>query len=273
MDEYSRVPVAEEEKNRSYYKYFTRELKDIPEAKQKVLEHPLLPEGDGLELEDRNKIFEPGILPDEMGVSKMKSGGYCFANHTEFPGADGEMLQWWFAWHPLECLRYSIWDPRDHYEVAVSDEDRIKLLDPQVSNLEKCQNVQHMNKESVLLGTDPIQVNISFKKPSDMGFEEQWIGTDRCSFFICGNVIKPEGGGLPIVLMHTARDLEDGCELRSRIWVGYQIIDGEVCCVAPENFELSEDQLRSQLQHHFFEFTNLAEILPALYAEEKDNWE
>lgn len=56
----------------------------------------------GLELKDRNKIFDSGYLSDEMGVTHLKSGGYCFANHTKIENGTGEMLQWWFAWHPLD---------------------------------------------------------------------------------------------------------------------------------------------------------------------------
>ena len=33
--------------------------------------------GAGLEIEDRNKIFEPGYLPDDFGgIRKLKAGGY-----------------------------------------------------------------------------------------------------------------------------------------------------------------------------------------------------
>lgn len=272
MSDMTHVPVSEEQKSRSYYKYFNRPLLDIPPEKQRVLENPLLPTEAGLELADRNRIFQPGYLPDEMGVTRLRSGGYCFANQTRFPGATGKMLQWWFAWHPLESLRYSIWDPRDHYSVQVSEADRAKLLDPGISDLEKCQDVCHMCRESVLLGSEPIAVHLNFREPGSMGFDAAQIGTENCSFFVCGNVVKPEGGGLPIVIMHTARDREGYCEHRSRIWVGYQIVDGKEVCVAPKDFELPVDKLRSQLQHHFYEFTNLATILPDLYREEKDNW-
>ena len=49
-----------------------------------------------------------------------------------------------------------------------------------------------------------------------------------------------------------ARDVEGGCEHRSRIWVGYQIIDGKGVCVAPEGFEIPVQGLRNQLQHEDF---------------------
>ncbi|MCI8991129.1 MAG: hypothetical protein HFG80_00140 [Eubacterium sp.] len=272
MDYFERAPVTEQDKMKSYYKYFNRELEDISAEKKKILEHPMLPEGTGLELSERNKIFDDGYLPDEIGVSRLKSGGYCFANQNFIPGGTGEMLQWWFAWHPLDNLRYRIWDPRDHYEVGISEETRKKLMDPDIPLIEKCQNVKHSNRETVLLGTDPISVVLTFMKPSDMGWDESKIGTEKCSFFVCGNVVKPEGGGWPIVIMHSARDVKGGCEHRSRIWVGYQIKDGKEVCVAPEHFEIPIEGIRNQLQHHFFEFINLAAILPQIYEEEKNNW-
>ena len=40
------------------------------------------------------------------------------------------MIDWWFAWHALEPLRYKIWNPPCHFEISLSERDRAKVLDP-----------------------------------------------------------------------------------------------------------------------------------------------
>ena len=52
-----------------------------------------------LKIEDRNKLFEPGYLPCEIGYCVMEDGSAYLANRTEMPGVTPEMFEWWFAWH------------------------------------------------------------------------------------------------------------------------------------------------------------------------------
>lgn len=114
-----RVSVPNGSENRSYYKYFLRELSDIPAEKQEILKNPLMPMEKGLRIDDRNKLFDAGDLPGEIGIFPLEEGGYCIANKTFFSGCTGEMLQWWFGWHGIEPLRYAIWDPLDHYGLEI----------------------------------------------------------------------------------------------------------------------------------------------------------
>lgn len=95
----TRVSVSVGSENRSYYKYYLRELKDIPADKQEVLKKTMMPMEDGLKINDRKKIFDAGYLPGEVGIFPMEEGGYCVANKTFFEGCNGDALQWWFAWH------------------------------------------------------------------------------------------------------------------------------------------------------------------------------
>ena len=57
-----RVPVTEEEKQKSYYKYFEQDMaQPAPEAYAKMLNGPLRPD-QVLQFKDRNRLFEPGYL-------------------------------------------------------------------------------------------------------------------------------------------------------------------------------------------------------------------
>ena len=62
-----RVPVTDEEKQKSYYKYFEQEMaQPSPEAYAKMLNGPLRPD-QVLQFKDRNRLFEPGYLEAEAG--------------------------------------------------------------------------------------------------------------------------------------------------------------------------------------------------------------
>ncbi len=270
----SKVPVSEEGKQRSYYKYYLREIAEVPAEKLELLDDPFGDPADALRIEDRNKIFDPGYLPGEKGIFMLENGTAVVANMTEFPGTKGEMLQWWFAWHGVEPTRYAIWDPYDHYGLEVSEEDRAKMIDPDLSVREKCYNVHHTVYESLVTGEAPDRIEIDFRDPADMGMDASKIGTDACSFMVIANttLMAPDGSGVPVVMMHMARDTDYGCELRSRFWMGYNIIDGEPVKLIPDGMEFPKPILCNLLAHNFKEYTNLSVILPEVYAEEKDNW-
>ena len=272
-----KAPIRPEDKEKSYYHFYERELKPIPEMKLEMLKDIYNQPGEGLEIEDRNRIFEPGYLPDEWGgIRKLASGGYVLSNNTVFEGSTGEMLQWYFGWHPLDPFRYTIWDPYDHYGLTITDEERAWILNPETTLLQKCQGVNHYVDESLIPGTEPGLLKIGFTDPAILGYDASKIGTEACSFIVTANVdiITPEGvPNFPVVMLHMARDTEQGCELRSRFWMGYHIVDGRGTLAAPPAMiEELKPIIENLQQHNFFEFTNLADILPALYAEEKDNW-
>lgn len=269
-----KVPLKEGAQKRSYYKYYLREMTPIPEEKQEFLKNPKGKAEDALKIEDRNKLFDPGYLSDEKGYFMLENGTGVVSNNTFFKDCKGSMLQWWFAWHGLDPLRYAIWDPYDHYDLEVNDEARQKMLDPNVSIADKCYDVDHLVTESLVMGTEPMKLLIQFKNPKYMGYDTTKIFTDACSFLVCSNVLilLEDGTKIPVVMTHMARDVEGGCELRSRFWMGYQIFDGEAKKMIPDTMVFPEEVVAQLLGHNFAEFTNLAAILPSVYAEEKDNW-
>lgn len=275
--EANKAPIKPEDKNKSYYHFYERELKPIPDKKLEILKAVYDQPGAGLEIEDRNKIFEEGYLPDEWGgIRKLESGGYVLSNNTQFTGCTGEMLQWYFGWHALDGFRYTIWDPYDHYGLTITEEEQAKILDPNTTLLQKCQGVTHYVDESLIPGTEPGLLKIAFTDPAILGYDASKIGTEACSFIVTANVeiITPEGvPNFPVVMLHMARNNDEGCELRSRFWMGYQIEDGKgVLKADPEVIEGLKPIIENLQQHNFFEFTNLADILPQLYAEEHENW-
>lgn len=272
-----KVKVAADAKSKSYYHFFERKMVDVPADKKEILKHPYGKLGEGMEIEDRNHIFDKKITSGEVGIFPLKNGGFSVANKTIYKGVKGEMLQWFFGWHATDPLRYAIWDCYDHHGLEISEKDRAYILNPKTSIPDKCRNVHHRVLESLIPGEKPSTIDIYFADPKDLGYDTSKIFTDACSFFVCANaeIVTPKIlPNMPVVMTHMAVDTEDGCELRSRFWMGYKIVDGVgKRCGFPE-FLLKKLSgiFEKLLEHNFYEYTNLGVILPQLYAEEKDTW-
>jgi hypothetical protein len=217
-------------------------------------------------------LFDLGNLPGEFGWWLMDDGTALIANQTFFPNVTGEMFDWWFAWHPIDRLRYAIWDNEDHYDVYL--EDPAKARDLSLSMQERHWGSVHNIWEDIGTGSVDL-LRIHFTKPSELGYDMTKIGTEACNALVCANV-KVIGSGdmpdIPVVMTHFLRPVEGGSELRSRFWFGWQIIDGEPVKCIPEGVKVPKEGPIALLNHNVKEFSNLARILPELYAAEKDNW-
>lgn len=213
-----RVPVTEEDKQKSYYKYFLEPMTPAPQEKYaKVLSGPLDPRK-VLHFHDRNRLFEPGYLEEEIGYCVMPDGTGYVSNLTPMPGVTPEMFDWWFAWHGLDNLRYSIWDPEDHFAAVSMQKNKAK--DPTLTLQEKYWDTTHAVLEDTGLGPENLFIN--FKRPGDLGFDQSRIGTPACATIVCA---KGSGKGQPpfaspdTIMCHFIREIEGGIELRTRFWM------------------------------------------------------
>ena len=121
----------------------------------------------------------------------------------------------------------------------------------------------------------PDQIVINFKYPGDCGFKAELIGTDACATLVCGKGYgkgQPPFAVPPTFMTHFVREIEGGIELRSRFWMGWNYVNGKDVKVLPDGMRYPDMAAMSLALHNVKEFTNLAAILPSLYAEEKDNW-
>lgn len=257
------------EKKFTYSKYFDQPMAPIPQEKLDILAGGPLSEDKMLKLTERAKLFEPGYLEGETGYGVMADGTGYVANLTYMPGVTKEMFEWWFAWHCLEDARYKIWDPEDHYYARTQD---VKTaMNKALPMRERTWGTTHEVRED--MGNGPQDMIIEFKKPSEMGYPEELVGTDRCASIMCANVHGTEPGkGMPVVMTHMIREVEGGIELRSRFWLGYQLLWGMTMKQTPKGFVIPELAVKGVLLHNMKEYTNLAAILPSVYEEEKDRF-
>lgn len=276
--ERKRVPMPYGVESKSYYKYFNRELLPIPDEKKKILKNPFGQPGEGLSIHDRMNLLDMNTAGDEVGIYWLEEGGAVVKNKTFMPHASGKMAEWWFAWHPGHPLRYAIWDPYDHYDIQMSDEDLRKIRNEKLTSSEKIWDVTHYITESFIPGAEAERAKLCFVSPaafgvtSELAMEAQKKG---CSFILCTNLqsLMPDGNpGPPVVAMHTYFDVEGGCVLNSCFWFGYSIQNGIAKYMLPPEIKLPEKPLIDLLEHNFFEYTNLGWLLPRIYPEEKNNW-
>lgn len=257
------------EKKFTYSKYFDYPMTEIPQEKLDILEGGPLADDKMLKITERAKLFEPGYLDAEVGYGVMADGTGYVANMTFMPGVTTEMLEWWFAWHSIEDARYKIWNPEGHYYARTQDMQ--KAMSHNLPMRERTWGTSRDVKAD--MGNGPEDLVIEFKMPSEMGYDEDQIGTDVCSTLMCANIHGPEAGkGMPMVMTLMAREVEGGLEVRTRIWMGYQLLWGMTMKQIAKGDSVSPEAVKGLFYQNVKKYHHLATILPFVYEEEKDRF-
>ncbi len=265
------VPVSDGAKEKSYYKYYLQGIRDLSEDQKAYVEKAARDGEKALLLENINDALIPDrFCPEETGYYYLKNGGVLIANNIPMPGITPEMLYWWFAWHPLEPLRYTIWDPEEHYSVEIDEAGRERSLDPRVPLEEKTWGAEHVVLESLAPDDKPVPIRISFRDPKEMGIDAARIGGKGCAFIVAANALND--GKIPSVMLETAKEIQGVMHYQVYFWIGYQMIDGQPVKCIPDDMQIPEIFPKLLLYHSSKEFSHLAEILPQVYEEEKDKW-
>lgn len=263
------IPLTEAEKTSPVAKYYKETMAppSNPAALQALLAGPMDP---SLMFEpwEAKKLLEPGYMEGENGYCVNERGCGYLAVNNKFPGVTLDMMKWWFAWHPLESLRYKVWDPYCHPYAAIADVDRAKIQDPNVPIEDKIADVIHFVVEDIGGGMQDIVIH--FEKPEVFGFTQEEMAANKC--YVIGGyglVENREGmkGKSPVIMLHFFRETEDGIETRTRFWMGYRIVKGRPVCVLPAHVRIPEFVPMGLALHNVEEFSNLASILPEIYAE------
>jgi len=144
---------------------------------------------------------------------------------------------------------------------------------PQISDREKYLN--NPNYVTEYVGGDLQELVITFSEPSaffDVSrFQEANISTAICG--VVGYQNSPASFG---ILIHLIRETEDGCEMRSRFWLGNIEIrglpaEGILNKIAGSKFVAKQavplDLGRDMVVHCAMEMNHLASFLPDLYAD------
>lgn len=259
------VPVTDQERQSPLFKYFERDIaRPLSEFAETVAGSRIPPE-DALRPEDMNLLLEDGYLPAEFGYCQFEDGRATIANLLRMPRVTAEMIDWWFAWHVLEPLRYKIWDKNNHIYCLTQNPE--KICDASRPMRERYWDTACDICETHIPGEEPGRVTIHFRNPADIGFSAERLKSFN------GTIVCSGDEHAPVIMAHFVRPLEEGIELRTRFWYGYCVVDGKpVKKNMPEGFRFSEERLINSLIHGMNEFSNLAVLLPEIYAEYKDTF-
>lgn len=266
--------LTPEERVKPYAKYYYMQPAAPDPAVLNLLQpgKPMDP-AKALAVENINDLLDPGYMEVETGYCVLPNGAGYVAVNTKMPGVTTEMVNWWFAWHSLEDLRYKIWWPPGHFAVSISDEDRKKMLDPSRPITQKYQGITHHVVEDIGVGAEDIF--ISFLASEDMGFDMTRFKSPNVAALVAANGLSrpvgspPDAPASPAVMCHFVREIPGGVEYRSRFWLGYHIIDKKPRLLLPPGVRVPEIVPFSLALHNVHEYSNLRAILPKIYEEEK----
>lgn len=250
-----------DELSKSYFKYYYMNTKiQSQKLLDKINEGPIDPK-DALKIDDINDLLNPEYLPVETGYCVMPNGTGFVSSIIQMRDVTPLMFDWWFAWHGLHPLRYKIWDKENHFNIETTK--REQLLNPSLSLKEKLWGITHTVTENRGFGAEKAQIH--FMSPGQLGFNINRFKEPYVSSVVGGNANFG-------VVCHFIRKMEDGIELRSRFWMGYQIINKKPVKVLQEGVEIPNEVAKRLALCNIKKFSNLSKLLPLIYYEERNRW-
>lgn len=236
--------LSEAEKKQPYAKYFYMPMAKPARESVAIVDRGPIDPSKALLPENLNDLLKPGYLASEVGYCQLPDGSGYVSSIVEMPGVTPEMFDWWFTWHQLDPLRYKIWDHYVHYDVQVSNSDRDKLLSNNIPVSQKNWDcIHHVNED---IGTGAGEIKINFVSPKEFGFDMTRFKEPNVSTAVCAVGASR--------MVHIARKVNGGIELRTRFWF-------------PAEAHVPLVVLKGLNYHALEEYSNLAKILPSLYKE------
>ena len=262
-------PLTPEEEALPYAKYYHRQAAQPDPHRIALLNQGPLDPARATPLHDLNRLLTRLDAPDdEIGYCVLPDGVGYVGMSAFYPDCTVEMFRWWFAWHPLNNLRYRIWCPRCHGGIAVCALDREKILDPNVALEDKIAGVDHFVMEDI--GGGMSDIVISFKKPEEIGFDRALLEKSGVTVIGGYGLTEPrEGpvGKVPAVMIHLFHPENGGVRQRTRFYMGCRINRGVPMCVLPKGVKVPIEAPMGLAYHNVEEFSNLGSFLPQIYAE------
>jgi hypothetical protein len=266
-------PLTAEEQARPFAKYYCEEIKPPDPAHMACMDKPMDP-ARAFGPEEIDRLLDPEKLETEeveVGWCNLPNGAGYIANKIFYPGVTADMIDWWFAWHTLEDLRYRIWYPPQHAGIMLSPIDRARILDPEVPNREKNWGVTHNVTENCDCGME--NVDISFRSPQDMGFDMERFNKVIATFAGGGGWAVTvercdESITAPAIMCHVFYDAPGGLTHRTRFWLGYRFTEGgEPELTLPPGLQVPVAAVQGLARHNVKEFTRFGDFLPRIHKE------
>lgn len=247
------VELTKDQENHPLAKYYYNVVRPTAEQYDRLIYNA--PEN-GLPFSEISKMLEAGYLPMENGYTRFKDGSGYVAVNIPFPGATGEMLDWWFDWHGYDTMRYKIWYPGQHALASYENYEEPETFSITKYVLEHPEGKTNHTIEAMMKGQGLQDMQITFVNPEQFGLDNSKLGTNQWA--ICANV--KSGKYTVVQMVHFVRKTNKGVEMRSRFWVG-----DKLPWIA-KKMGISNEQLYDLAHHCLTEYTQLASFLPEVYS-------
>jgi phloretin hydrolase len=222
--------------------------------------------GEALPLSELDRLLDPAPLPVETGWCTLADGVGYVAVRTPMPGVSGEMIDWWFDWHPRDPLRYRIWHPDAHEGNSVEA--------PAKPRAKYHWGAVHHPVEDV--GTGTVHARIAFQPPTAIGFSTDALDDPAVATIACGEVGDDRRRVRHSIMAHVFLEDGEGVALRSHFWLGAAIRPYLPAALAApagralnnrlvRGLALPSDLPRSLSRHCAEEYANLGALLPELW--------
>ncbi|HEY3969972.1 MAG TPA: hypothetical protein VGL79_01120 [Solirubrobacteraceae bacterium] len=156
--------------------YLARAMK-VPEQKTlAAIERGPIEPRQALALDAVDRLLDPAPLDCETGWCVLDNGVAYVAVRTAMPNVSGEMIDWWFDWHPRDPLRYRVWHPAAHSDNSLEPASRPRA--------KAHWGTVHHPVEDV--GTGVVHARIEFKAPTEMGMSSDALDDARVASIVCG---------------------------------------------------------------------------------------
>lgn len=259
----------------SLVQYLSRPL-NAPEREvlQAIETGPIDPR-EALSLDQVDRLLDPVPLTTETGWCVLEDGVAYVAVHTKMPEVSGEMVDWWFDWHPREADRYRVWHPIAHLDNSLhGPRHYARAADPAPQKAHW--GAVHHPVEDV--GTGVVHARIEFKRPTEMGMSHDALEAPHIATIVCGYAgddrLRIRHTPMFHVFLRAERD--EGVVLRSRFWLGAALrpympgplaVLGEWALNHPavRRRALPDGAPRALARHCAEEYANLGALLPELY--------
>ncbi len=245
----------------------------VPSAAAQAIQFGPLDPGEVLSpsAQNLNRLIDPFYKTKDNGYAVLDGQMAYAQSRIVMPGVTTDMFKWWFTWHPVERERYMLWFPQAHIDTSVADPARLK--DTSLSYEKRLFN--NPNRIQEWIGPSRLDAIIHFAEPATLGFDAQALaraGFTASASAVCYATPAPD---IPFTLMvHIARDTDDGMELLSRYWIGAHADMARFANAekAPAmlnhigfNEQVAEMTAYEMSVHDMTEFNHLARILPGIH--------
>ncbi len=168
-----------------------------------------------LALSDVAQLLDPRPLDVETGWCTLRDGVGFVAVRTAMPLVSGEMVDWWFDWHPREALRYRVWHPAAHRSNSLEPPHGVATQEP---GAKAHWGAVHHPVEDVGIGV--VHARIAFQRPSEMGLPGDQLENPDVAGIVCGYVGDDRRRVRHTPMFHVFLQEGNGVVLRSAFWLG-----------------------------------------------------